>query len=120
MVLNSILTHEAWTHRAWDSALARMNEMARLDNPDGSPFMVGATHPETYPKFQQQLGRVAALFEMINWCIENPLDSVPLEADDPPMVALQAYITFERRGMALTPANTEPRPAVSRCRTHEE
>ena len=22
------------------------------------------THPETYPKFQQQLGRVAALFEM--------------------------------------------------------
>lgn len=42
VVLNSILTHEAWTHGAWDSPMARMNEMARLDNPDGSPFMVGA------------------------------------------------------------------------------
>lgn len=61
------------------------------------------THPETYPKFQQQLGRVATLFEMINWCIENPLESAPLDAHDPRMVALQAYITFERRGMALTP-----------------
>lgn len=27
------------------------------------------THPETYPKFQQQLGKVAVLGEMINWCI---------------------------------------------------
>lgn len=61
------------------------------------------THPETYPKFQQQLGRVATLFEMINWCIENPLESSPLAADDPRMVALQAYITFERRGMPLAP-----------------
>ena len=25
------------------------------------------THPETYPKFQQQLGRVASLRDMINW-----------------------------------------------------
>jgi len=61
------------------------------------------THPETYPKFQQQLGRVATLFEMINWCIENPLESAPLDADDPRMVALQAYIAFERRGMPLAP-----------------
>ncbi len=32
------------------------------------------THPETYPKFQQQLGRVIALRDMINWCIMNPLE----------------------------------------------
>ena len=93
-----------------------MNEMAGLDNPNGSPFMVGEkqrawlkrdrerwqkefmvvvqkglelwvspelgtnqvacaqchpnganTHPETYPKFQQQLGRVIGLRDMINW-----------------------------------------------------
>src|SRR3970282_2248456 len=31
------------------------------------------THPETYPKFQKQLGKVAQLFEMVNWCIRNPL-----------------------------------------------
>ena len=29
------------------------------------------THPETYPKFQKQLGKVATLRDMINWCIEK-------------------------------------------------
>lgn len=61
------------------------------------------THPETYPKFQQQLGRVAELWEMINWCIENPLESDPLSADDARMIALQAYIKQERKGAELTP-----------------
>jgi len=61
------------------------------------------THPETYPKFQQQLGRVAVLAEMINWCIQNPLESEPLALDDPRMVALQAYMTEQRRKVPLTP-----------------
>jgi cytochrome c len=61
------------------------------------------THPETYPKFQKQLGRVIELFEMINWCIENPLEGDPLVADDPRMIALEAYITYERRGVPLAP-----------------
>ena len=61
------------------------------------------THPETYPKFQKQTGKVVPLFEMINWCIQNPLEGEPLAADDPKMVALQAYITFERRGVPLAP-----------------
>lgn len=61
------------------------------------------THPETYPKFQQQLGRVAVLGEMINWCIENPLESEPLALDDPRMIALQAYITEQRRKVPLAP-----------------
>ncbi len=61
------------------------------------------THPETYPKFQQQLGRVATLAEMINWCIRNPLEGTPLALDDPTMIALQAYITQERRGTPLAP-----------------
>lgn len=61
------------------------------------------THPETYPKFQQQLGRVAELWEMINWCIQNPLESEPLAADDPRMTALQAYIAEERKGAILQP-----------------
>ncbi len=59
------------------------------------------THPETYPKFQQQLGRVIALREMINWCLMNPLEGETLELDDPRMIALEAYITHERRGVAL-------------------
>ncbi|MEN8132011.1 MAG: cytochrome C [Pseudomonadota bacterium] len=61
------------------------------------------THPETYPKFQQQLGKVAALFEMINWCLMNPLETEPLSADDPQMTAMQAYIVHERRGVKLEP-----------------
>jgi thiosulfate dehydrogenase len=61
------------------------------------------THPETYPKFQQQLGRVIALREMINWCILNPLEGRALDLDDPRMVAMEAYITYERRGVPIAP-----------------
>ncbi len=61
------------------------------------------THPETYPKFQQQLGKVIALREMINWCLMNPLEGAPLELDDPDMVAIEAYVTYERRGVPLAP-----------------
>ena len=60
-------------------------------------------HPETYPKFQQQLGKVAVLGEMINWCIMNPTESDPLALDSPEMIALQAYIHWERRGVKLAP-----------------
>lgn len=61
------------------------------------------THPETYPKFQKQIGRVIALWEMINWCMQNPLEGAPMEADDPRMIAMQAYLAKERRGVKLDP-----------------
>lgn len=61
------------------------------------------THPETYPKFQKQLGKVSMLWEMINWCIRNPLQGEDLAADDPVMIALQAYIVKEREGVELAP-----------------
>lgn len=61
------------------------------------------THPETYPKFQKQLGKVVALWEMVNWCIRNPLQGMSLAADDPKMTALLSYATYERRGMKLEP-----------------
>jgi len=61
------------------------------------------THPETYPKFQKQLGKVAPIWEMINWCIRNPLEGKALAADDYKIIALQAYITQERRGVKLEP-----------------
>ena len=61
------------------------------------------THPETYPKFQKQLGRVAEIWEMINWCIRNPLEGSDLPADDPRMIAMQAYLAKERRGVPLAP-----------------
>ena len=61
------------------------------------------THPETYPKFQKQIGKVVALRDMINWCIQNPLEGEPLKLDDPKMIALEAYITWERKGKPLEP-----------------
>ncbi len=67
-------------------------------HPDAS-----VTHPETYPKFQTQLKRVATLRDMINWCIENPMKGKPLSPDDPRMIALEAYITSTRKGVPLDP-----------------
>ena len=61
------------------------------------------THPETYPKFQQQLGRVIALRDMINWCLQNPLEGEVLELDSREMVAMEAYVYWERRGVELDP-----------------
>lgn len=61
------------------------------------------THPETYPKFQKQIGRVIALREMINWCLRNPLEGKELVADDPKMIAIEAYVHWERRGVPLAP-----------------
>ncbi len=61
------------------------------------------THPETYPKFQKQLGKVATISEMINWCIANPLEGERMSLDDARMTALIAYITQERKGVKLDP-----------------
>ncbi|WP_346837446.1 hypothetical protein [Microbulbifer sp. SAOS-129_SWC] len=61
------------------------------------------THAETYPKFQKQLGRVADLWEMVNWCIRNPLQGKALAADDPKMIAIVSYIHKERKGVPLAP-----------------
>jgi thiosulfate dehydrogenase len=59
------------------------------------------THPETYPKFQAQLKKVAQLRDMVNWCILNPLEGKELADNDPRMHALEAYILAQRRGKAL-------------------
>jgi thiosulfate dehydrogenase len=61
------------------------------------------THPETYPKFQTQTKKVSALRDMINWCIENPMKGKPIALDDPRMLALEAYIVSQRKGVALDP-----------------
>src|SRR5512134_38587 len=59
------------------------------------------THPETYPKFQTQLKKVALLRDMVNWCILNPLEGKELPDNDPKMRALEAYILNSRTGTAL-------------------
>jgi len=59
------------------------------------------THPETYPKYQVQLQKVALLRDMIDWCIENPVKGKALDPNDPKMRALEAYILAQRKGVAL-------------------
>lgn len=59
------------------------------------------THPETYPKFQVQLQRVALLRDMINWCVENPVKGKALPDDSRTMRALEAYILAQRKGQKL-------------------
>lgn len=65
-------------------------------HPDGSN-----THPETYPKFQHQLGRVAMLRDAINWCIENPVRGRKLAPDSAEMRALETYLYAQRKGARL-------------------
>lgn len=59
------------------------------------------THPETYPKFQVQLGRVVLLRDMIDWCVENPVRGKHMDADGPTMRALEAYIMAQRKGVPM-------------------
>jgi cytochrome c len=59
------------------------------------------THPETYPKYQVQLQRVALLRDMIDWCIENPVKGKALDPNDTRLRALEAYILAQRKGVPL-------------------
>ena len=61
------------------------------------------THPETYPKYQVQMQKVALLRDMINWCISHPAKGKALADDDPRLRAMEAYITSQRAGKVMEP-----------------
>lgn len=61
------------------------------------------THPETYPKYQTQMNKTVLLRDMINWCIENPMEGERLAEDDSRMKAVEAYIISARAGKKLEP-----------------
>ncbi|MCK7580151.1 MAG: hypothetical protein MZV65_33745 [Chromatiales bacterium] len=61
------------------------------------------------------IGKVASMWEMVNWCIRNPLEGKDLAADDPRMTAILACVTHERRGVKLEPGMTLLRNARSRA-----
>jgi len=82
-----------------DSALGTNGISCDMCHPDASN-----THPETYPKFQTQLKSMALLRDMINWCIENPMEGPKLAEDDAKMKAIEAYILAQRKGVAVEPA----------------
>jgi 3',5'-cyclic AMP phosphodiesterase CpdA len=57
VTLNSILTYDEWTHERWPTPERRMLEMAGLDNPNGSPFMVGDRQREWLRKDLDKVDR---------------------------------------------------------------
>ena len=88
-------------HRVFHDAKAVGGTIAvscDMCHPDGAN-----THPETYPKYQVQRGRVALLRDMINWCIQNPARGTPLPDDDARLKAMEAYILAQRKGVPIDP-----------------
>jgi 3',5'-cyclic AMP phosphodiesterase CpdA len=61
VVLNSILTFDEWTFKRWPTAKQRMAEMAGLDNPNGSPFMVGEKQRQWLAQDLEKLDKATPL-----------------------------------------------------------
>lgn len=61
------------------------------------------THPQEFPKYQEQMSKLATLRDMINWCIEKPNQGERIESDSEAMKALEAYMYWSNRGSVLDP-----------------
>ena len=61
------------------------------------------THPQEFPKFQEQMSEFATLRNMINWCIEKPNEGEKIDPDGEAMKALEAYIYWSNRNSRLDP-----------------
>ena len=61
------------------------------------------THPFNYPKFQVQVGKFATLRDMINWCIEKPMQGEQIDPESEAMKDLEAYISWSNTGSIMTP-----------------
>ncbi len=71
------------------------------------------SNPNTFPKFQPNLGKVATFREMVNWCITRPLEGKELPENSEEMKALEAYAYYMYRGKKLVPGdNSKAHPPV--------
>jgi thiosulfate dehydrogenase len=61
------------------------------------------THPQSFPKFQVSMAKLATLRDMTNWCIEKPMQGVVIDVDSEAMKALEAYMTWSNTGSPLVP-----------------
>ncbi len=93
----------------WHSAKLGKNGLACANcHPDAA-----ASNPHTFPKWQANLGQVIPLRDMINWCIQVPLEGQTLDANSKEMKALEAYSFYMHRGFKLKPGeNTKQHPSV--------
>ncbi len=72
IVLNSILTYDKWTNEKWPTAMDRMLAMARLDNPQGSPFMVGNAQREWLKKDLKKVNKNTPIV----MCSHSPIQKI--------------------------------------------
>ncbi len=61
------------------------------------------THPQSFPKFQVSIAKLATLRDMTNWCIEKPMQGTVIDVDSDAMKALEAYMTWSNAGSELQP-----------------
>ena len=73
-----------------------------------------ASNPQTFPKYQANLGKVIPLRDMINWCIMVPQGGKALDVNGDDMIAMEAYATYMHRGIKLQPglATRQTTPVV--------
>ena len=73
-----------------------------------------ASNPQTFPKYQANLGKVIPIREMINWCIMVPQMGKVLDVNGEDMVAMEAYASYMYRGIKIAPglASLQTPPVV--------
>jgi thiosulfate dehydrogenase len=69
-----------------------------------------ASNPQTFPKWVSEIGSVAPMRDMINWCIVHPQDGNALDVNSADMVALEAYAFYLYRGQKIQPGLAQPTP----------
>jgi hypothetical protein len=79
-----------------DRSLGSNGQNCNICHADGA-----ATHPETYPKYKQQFGRVVTAQEFINWCLIVALRGQKQEIGGEVLTALEAYQAYTNRGQIL-------------------
>lgn len=93
----------------WHGGAPQTNGLACGNcHPDGA-----AIGPQTFPKYQLDMGAVVPLRDMINWCIQVPLAGQALDPNGDDMKAMEAYAYYMSRGMPLMPGdNSHQYPPV--------
>jgi thiosulfate dehydrogenase len=88
------LGDQLWHSR--DMPMSGNGQACNMCHADGS-----VTHPETYPKFRPQLGKVVTVQEMIGWCIAIPNQGKPFPLGSTEMNALEAYMNWNNKGQVM-------------------
>jgi thiosulfate dehydrogenase len=86
------------TEKRMNTKLSRTGMACAMCHPISSDV-----HPHEFPKFQEQMNSFATLRDMINWCIEKPMEGEKIGTDTDAMKALEAYIYYSNRNSKLDP-----------------